>query len=123
MQFLVEHGADPTVQDKDGWTPLHLASQNGHIGVVQFHVEHGADPTAQDKDRWTPLHSASKNGHAEIVQFLIEHGANLSPHDKDVMTKLWGLRGIWRRTKDMWKSHRSLSNHEPHESSSSATQV
>ena len=26
-QFLVEHGADPTAQDKFGWTPLRLASE------------------------------------------------------------------------------------------------
>ena len=126
---------------------MHAASQNGHVDTVRFLVELGADPTAQDKDRCTPLHLASKNGHAEIVQFLIELGANLTPHDKDMManlhsvsgcgdvqykpnlryspaqTRMGGLRGIWRRTKDIWMSRRSLSSHQPHGSSSSATQV
>src|SRR5712691_8424181 len=35
---------------KDGRTPLHQASLNGHVEIVDFLVEHGADPTAQDKD-------------------------------------------------------------------------
>jgi len=58
-QVLVQHGADPTAQDKDGQTPLHWASQSGHVEIVQSLVEHGADPTAQNKVGWSPLHLAS----------------------------------------------------------------
>src|SRR5260221_2689676 len=67
-----------TVQNKDGWTPLHSASRNGRLEIVQFLVEHGADLTVQDKDGWTPLLLVSHNGHLEIVHFLVEHGADLT---------------------------------------------
>src|SRR5260221_11502281 len=77
VHLLGEHSTDPTVQDKDGQTPLHVALRNGHVQIVHFLVEHGTDPTAQDKDGWTPLHKASLNGHVEIVHFLVEHGADL----------------------------------------------
>jgi len=50
-QFLVEHGADPTAQEENGSTPLHLALQNGHLEVALFLVEHGTDAIAQNKDR------------------------------------------------------------------------
>jgi len=44
-------------------TPLHLASQQGHVEVAHFLVENGADATARDKSGQTPLHEASKGGH------------------------------------------------------------
>jgi len=87
-QLLLEHGADPTAQDKNGKTPLHSASLNGHVEIVRFLVEHGADPTAQHKDGWTPLHFASQNGHVEIVWFLVEHGADPTAQHKDGWTPL-----------------------------------
>ena len=68
---------------------------------MQSFVEHGADPTVQMKDGWSPLHLASQNGHVEIAQFLAA-----------AQKKVGGLRGIWRRTKDMWKSRGPLSSRE-----------
>jgi len=73
-QLLVEHGADTTAQDQDGWTPLHFALRNGHVEIVRFLVERGADPTARNKAGFTPLDLASVRGHVEIVQFLLENG-------------------------------------------------
>jgi ankyrin repeat protein len=87
-QVLVQHGADPTAQDKDGWTPLLWASLSGHVQTVHFLVEHGANPTAQNKDGWNPLHAASLNGHVEIVHFLVENGANRTAQNKDGWTPL-----------------------------------
>jgi len=34
VQFLVEHGAGLTAQDKDGWAPLRLASEHGHVEII-----------------------------------------------------------------------------------------
>jgi ankyrin repeat protein len=59
VRMILERGADPTVQDKDGRTPLHEASLWGHVEVVRMILERGADPTVQDKDGRTPLHLAS----------------------------------------------------------------
>jgi len=73
-QLLVEHGADTTAQDQDGWTPLHFVSQNGHVEIVWFLVECGADLTAWNKAGFTPLDLASVRGHIETVQFLLENG-------------------------------------------------
>ena len=39
LQFLVEHGADPTAQDKYGWTLLDSASKTGHVEIDKFLVE------------------------------------------------------------------------------------
>ena len=88
VQCLVKHGADPTAQDKDGWTPLHSVSQEGQVEVAQFLIKHGADVTAQDKDLRTPLHSASQEGHVEVARFLVENRADATAQDKDGWTPL-----------------------------------
>ena len=73
VHLLLEHGADSTAQDEEGWTSLHLASVNGHEKVARLLLEHGADVTAQTKDLETPLHLASQGGHEDIVRLLLEH--------------------------------------------------
>ncbi len=88
VRILVEHGADTTAQNKNGWTPLHSASLNGHVEVARFLVERGADATAQNKNGWTPLHSASQHGHVEVARFLVEHGARTKAQNKNGTTPL-----------------------------------
>jgi ankyrin repeat protein len=48
--MLIERGADVTAQNKDGQTPLHLASQMGQVDVARMLIERGADVTAQNND-------------------------------------------------------------------------
>ena len=40
---------DPSCRDFEGWTPLHIASQNGHFDIVRWLVdEKQVDPLCQD---------------------------------------------------------------------------
>ncbi|RYP26210.1 hypothetical protein DL768_011775 [Monosporascus sp. mg162] len=71
-------GADVTVADADGWTPLDLASDSGHFEVVKLLLEKGADVSVASADGWTPFHLASSNGHLEVVKLLFEKGADVS---------------------------------------------
>ena len=68
--------------------PLHWASWNGHLKVVQLLLEEVADIKAADKDGRTPLYSALWNGHLEIVQLLLEKGADVNAADKNGSTPL-----------------------------------
>ena len=86
--LLLEHDADSSAQDKDGWTPLHVASLSGHEGVARMLFEHGADATAQTKGGETALHMASEEGHEGIVRLLLEHGADATAQIKDGWTPL-----------------------------------
>jgi ankyrin repeat protein len=46
VRILLEHGADATVKDKDGWTPLdHASSGRGHEEVEDVFLRHGVDPS------------------------------------------------------------------------------
>ena len=55
-RLLIEHGADAVAQSKDGTTPLHQASERGHVNVAQLLIEHGADAAPMTKStkrfRW-----------------------------------------------------------------------
>ncbi len=76
---LLRAGADPNErEDREGWTPLHVASGMGQEECASALLEEGADPNALDRAGWTPLHSASRFGHARIVQLLCAAGSNPS---------------------------------------------
>ena len=39
----------------DGYTPLYIASLNGHLSTVEPLINHGADLNQGRKNGWTPI--------------------------------------------------------------------
>jgi ankyrin repeat protein len=67
---------DVNEQDQHGNTPLHIATQNGHLDIVQFLVEQaGIQVNAQNKKGLTSLHMAIQYGYKELAACLQTHGA------------------------------------------------
>lgn len=66
----IESGADVNVKDKNGFTPLHIASNFGKIGIVKLLVEKGADVNIQSANGDTALAIAGAKGYQEVVDFL-----------------------------------------------------
>jgi ankyrin repeat protein len=79
---------DTTARDKDGYTPLHAASQNGYVDIARILFEHGADVIAQDPDGWTPLHWASISEDVDLAPIFVEYGADATAQDKNGWTPL-----------------------------------
>ena len=71
-------GTDVNAKDKDGWTPLHPASYEGHQEIVELLIAKGADVNARvelgPQQGMTPLDSANNSGRTEIVSLLRKHG-------------------------------------------------
>jgi ankyrin repeat protein len=53
-----------------GYTPLYIASQEGHLKVVRELLSRGANPRLVTNSGSTALSIATRNGHAAIVQLL-----------------------------------------------------
>ncbi|XP_066918362.1 E3 ubiquitin-protein ligase mib1-like isoform X2 [Clytia hemisphaerica] len=92
IEMLLRKNEKPWVineQKDDGYTPLHLASLNNHLDVVQLLIKlGGANKDYQSTSLQTPLHLAIQKQHADIVRFLVLEGAKLSLQDKDGDTPL-----------------------------------
>ena len=73
MQALLDRGADVTLINSEGWSPLHLAARAGNADKVQLLLAAQAPAsTPNHKQGNTPLHLAAINGHAAACKVLIE---------------------------------------------------
>jgi hypothetical protein len=70
-------GTDVNAKDDNGWTPLHLAAENGRKQVAELLIAKGADVNAKDDNGWTPLHLAVDGGHPEVADLLRKHGGKI----------------------------------------------
>jgi ankyrin repeat protein len=89
VQSLLGAGANPNVQDNEGWTPLHYAANHGmnnhgvdinrgrrpaqpqhYTEVVRVLLQHGADPTVHNAQGQTPLNYAMQQRNAHVVEAL-----------------------------------------------------
>src|SRR6266404_6885421 len=86
--LLLAQNVKVNSRNNDGYTPLLLASQYGHIDVVQLLLDHNADPNVHRDDGRTPLHFAAQHGHLVISQKLLEHSVEVDARDKRQFTSL-----------------------------------
>ena len=80
-QICLERGAEPSVKNNLGKTPLHLLLErkchendnaNEVLVVERLLLECGANVNSQDEDDITPLHLASNHERLEIAQILLD---------------------------------------------------
>ena len=76
-RLITTHGEDVNAKCYNRRTPLHVASEKGHVDAVHVLLNHGAHVNSQDNANWMPLHFASYEGNLEVVQLLLEHEAAL----------------------------------------------
>ena len=74
---------------RNGATPLFVASQKGHAGVVKLLLKKRARVDAAMQDGATPLFMASQLGHAHIVELLVGKGARVDAAMQDGATPLF----------------------------------
>ena len=56
--------------DDDGWTPVCVASNEGHLDCLRFLAEHKASLEQATNDGLTPRDIALQNDRDDIVAFL-----------------------------------------------------
>jgi cytohesin len=87
-QLLLEHGADPNIQQQDGDTPLHVAAFRGDVEATQLLLSYGAKVDIKNylvsprKFGKTALHYATEGDFLPVVEALLEAGASADVRDK-----------------------------------------
>ena len=77
VRLLLARGADPTLSDREGYTPLIWASRNGRVEVVRCLLTDGRSPiNAVCKWGRTALLYAASWGRAEVARLLLQAGAD-----------------------------------------------
>lgn len=73
-RLIEEEGIDPNIQDYDRKaTPLHWASNKGHVEAIEYLIDQGADVNMQNKRGRTPLHNLVELKFDKIVLWLIKY--------------------------------------------------
>lgn len=103
VQFLLDHGADPSGSGCPGHTPLALAAREGGCGsppsrdLMALLLSHGAEPTGKAKDAEgdTVLHGVvsqtswlSIAASKDLITLLLDHGHPISAKNRIGRTAL-----------------------------------
>ncbi|MSR64427.1 MAG: hypothetical protein EXS18_01445 [Verrucomicrobiae bacterium] len=80
-------------------TPLHFATEKGHLDVAELLLKKGADINAQDYMGMTPLHWAVDRQQKDVVEFLIANKAQLDVTNEKGDTPL--QLTVWNKTTDL----------------------
>jgi hypothetical protein len=81
VRMLLEHGADANARGAWRWTPLLLASAQGHLRVARRLLDAGANPDIGNVHKITALMYAARYGNDGICALLLDYGANLNLQD------------------------------------------
>nr|XP_050858533.1 protein phosphatase 1 regulatory subunit 16A isoform X5 [Vespula vulgaris] len=82
LQKIVTMGGDLEYKDHQGATPLHIASANGYLRVVEYLLDQHISTDIEDNDKWQPVHAAACWGHLEVLELLVQNGADLNARNK-----------------------------------------
>ena len=92
---LLRAGADVSLANNYGATPMSLAAEVGNTEMLKVLLEVGADADSPNPDGQTALLAVARTGNVEAAQLLLDHGAKVDAREK------WG-----GQTALMWASAR-----------------
>ena len=82
VQLLLRAGADVTVANRYGVTPMSLAAVNGNAVVLETLLDAGADPNTALPEGETVLMTAARTGDVEALKVLVSRGADVNAHER-----------------------------------------
>jgi hypothetical protein len=93
IKEFINYGANINYKDKDGNSPIIVASKMGDKDIVNLLLSKGANPNDIDKYYRSPILTASRNGHVNVVELLLSKGANINYKDNYGNTSLiWAIK-------------------------------
>jgi ankyrin repeat protein len=76
VEELFSDNINLKARNRRGKTFLHIASQRGHLNVIEYLLSKGVDVNVKDDNGRTPLIMAVFEGKLEATQLLLSHGAD-----------------------------------------------
>ena len=76
--LLEKYEGDANDMSTSGFTPLIVASANGHLKVVKQLIKYNAEVNAVHPEGVNALMYAAAGGHIEVVEYLIQNGADIN---------------------------------------------
>ncbi|XP_035679460.1 protein phosphatase 1 regulatory subunit 16A-like isoform X1 [Branchiostoma floridae] len=118
LRDRANQGMDLEFTDKEGASPLHIASANGYERVAEFLLDHHVSVDIRDKDGWQPIHAAAYWSQPELVDLLLSNGADLDAktnwgetpievtEDENIRKRLeeWKTKAAARKAQDRWRA-------------------
>lgn len=86
FKSMVSELEDINIQNKYGWTLLHITIRRDRRDMVVYLLESGADINRVDGVGWTPLMEAIMDEMTELVKLLVEKGADKTIANQRGMT-------------------------------------
>ncbi|MEM9501510.1 MAG: ankyrin repeat domain-containing protein [Pseudomonadota bacterium] len=81
IRFLIQRGADANIRNKQGSTPLQVATTLGFVDGVEELIKGGAQVNVSDQSGETPLISAVHQRNVQLISQLLKEGANPDQND------------------------------------------
>ncbi len=78
FKSMIESGADVNLQNKYGWTLLHIAIRRDRREVVEYLLANDADINRADAVGWTPLMESIMDNMTDLCGYLVAQGADKS---------------------------------------------
>ena len=73
IQYFISHGASINEKNKDGYTALHIATDNNYKEIVKLLISHGANIDEKTNNRETALHVAARFYKKETIKLLTSY--------------------------------------------------
>ncbi|VDI13263.1 Hypothetical predicted protein [Mytilus galloprovincialis] len=88
FKILVDQNVDLNIRNNCQQTPLHIATEGGHLPLVNMIVERNVDVNVCDNKGQSPLYLACEMRHIDIVKTLLSHNADIHLVDNNKRSPL-----------------------------------
>lgn len=78
LKKMLDMGADPNIQDSNGWSALHYSAELGDFEAVKILLNSKAKIDCYSNNKKTPLHFAASHNFADIVKYILEKASENS---------------------------------------------
>ncbi|GAB6027875.1 hypothetical protein CHUAL_002089 [Chamberlinius hualienensis] len=97
-------------QSKNGWSPLLVASDCGHLEIVKILLQNQARVDVFDEIGKAALHLAAERGHKDVVDELLRNQAFVNARSKVGITPLHlaAMNGYTELVKSLLKNHGAI---------------